>query len=143
MKKSIFIFFTISVSAILIFTGCSKKHILTTTTPTTAEASVPGYKKISQNEAKKIMDTEKDITILDVRTKEEYDEKHIKNAVLLPNEEIENTASKELPDKNRLILVYCRSGNRSRQAAEKLVKSGYTNVYDFGGINTWQYDTEK
>lgn len=88
------------------------------------------------------MDNDKNIVILDVRTLEEYDEKHIPGAVIIPNETIKKEPLKELPDLEQEILVYCRSGNRSRQAAEKLVEAGYTNVYDFGGINEWMYETE-
>ena len=96
------------------------------------------YKKISQEEAKERMDSGDEIIILDVRTKEEYDEKHIPGAILIPNENIKD----EPPaDFNAEILVYCRSGNRSAQAAKKLIDMGYTEVYDFGGINDWAYDT--
>lgn len=97
------------------------------------------YKQISQEEAKKIMDSGKDIIILDARTKEEYAEGHIKNAVCIPVE----TILKELPDKSRTILVYCRSGRRSKIAAEKLAAMGYSSVLEFGGILTWAYGTEK
>ena len=99
------------------------------------------YRQISQSEAKKMMETEKDFIILDVRTQEEFDEKHIENAILIPDYEIEQKAEKMLPDKDRLILVYCRSGRRSKNASQKLAQMGYTNVYEFGGINTWQYGT--
>lgn len=88
------------------------------------------------------MDNDENIVILDVRTLEEYDEKHIPGAVVIPNETITKEPLKELPDLEQEILVYCRSGNRSRQAAEKLIEAGYTNVYDFGGINEWMYETE-
>ncbi len=88
------------------------------------------------------MDNDENIVILDVRTLEEYDEKHIPGAVVIPNETIKKETLKELPDLEQEILVYCRSGNRSRQAAEKLIEAGYTNVYDFGGINEWTYETE-
>lgn len=99
------------------------------------------YRQISQSEAKKMMETEKDFIILDVRTQEEFDEKHIENAILIPDYEIEQKAEKMLPDKDRMILVYCRSGRRSKNASQKLAQMGYTNVYEFGGINTWQYGT--
>ena len=89
------------------------------------------------------MDNDENIVILDVRTLEEYDEKHIPGAVVIPNETIKKETLKELPDLEQEILVYCRSGNRSRQAAEKLIEAGYTNVYDFGGINEWTYETEQ
>ena len=106
------------------------------------EEHIVEYKQISQEEAKEIMDSMKEFVILDVRTKEEYDEKHIPGAVLIPNEEILERAEAELPDKEMTILVYCRSGNRSKTASEKLAGLGYTNVLEFGGINTWTYETE-
>ena len=79
---------------------------------------------------------------MDVRTADEYAEAHIPGAILIPNESIANEEPKLLPDKDARIMVYCRSGNRSAQAAEKLIKMGYTNVYDFGGIKNWTYETE-
>ena len=97
---------------------------------------------ITAEEAKKIMDTEKDYIILDVRTQEEFDEKHIPGAVLIPDYEITDKAEDILTDKNQLILVYCRSGRRSKLAAEELVKLGYTNIKEFGGIIDWPYETE-
>ncbi|MEG0541046.1 MAG: rhodanese-like domain-containing protein [Angelakisella sp.] len=95
---------------------------------------------ITAEEAKKMMDGESDYIILDVRTKEEFDEGHINNAVLIPDSEIKQRAEAELPQKDQLILVYCRSGRRSAAAAEELVSMGYTNVKDFGGISDWPYD---
>jgi len=83
------------------------------------------------------------VIILDVRTPQEYKDGHIDKAINVPNEDINTTPPKELPDKNAEILVYCRSGHRSKQASDKLVKMGYTNIYDFGGINTWTYGTVK
>ena len=100
------------------------------------------YINITPEEAKKIMDSEEGYVILDVRTQEEYDEKHIPGAVLLPNTEIDAKAEDVLTDKAQLILVYCRSGRRSKQAAEALVKLGYTNVKEFGGIIDWPYEVE-
>lgn len=97
------------------------------------------YKRISTEEAKIIIDSE-DVTILDVRTQEEFDSGHIENAVLLPVAEITDRADNVLPDKDAKILVYCRSGNRSATASRELIRMGYTNVYDFGGINTWPYE---
>ncbi len=107
-----------------------------------AEDTTLTYKTITAEEAKELMDSESDYIILDVRTQEEYDEKHIPGALLLPNETIGTDEISELPDKDQLILIYCRRGNRSAQAAEKLVDLDYTNVYDFGGINDWPYETE-
>lgn len=101
------------------------------------------YKSVSSQEAKELMDSEDSYIILDVRTEEEYAEGHIKNAVLIPDYEIAERAEKELTDKNQLILVYCRSGRRSKIASDILVSLGYTNVVEFGGIIDWQYDIEK
>ncbi|WP_285825570.1 alpha/beta hydrolase [Schaedlerella arabinosiphila] len=96
------------------------------------------YEQISPQEAKERMDAKKDVIILDVRTQEEYDSGHIKNAVCLPNEDIISEPD-ILPDKDQEILVYCRSGNRSKQAAQKLVDMGYENIIEFGGILNWPY----
>ena len=87
------------------------------------------------------MEEENDYIILDVRTPEEFAEKHIPDAINIPNETIGTEAILELPDKEQLILVYCRSGNRSKQASEKLVRLGYTNIVEFGGINDWPGET--
>lgn len=100
------------------------------------------YKQISQKEAKEIMDSEKEYVILDVRTEEEFAEKHIPGAVLIPHDEIESRAEKELLDKEKTILVYCRSGNRSKVASQILADLGYSAVFEFGGINDWPYETE-
>ena len=101
------------------------------------------YEQITAEQAKTIMDTEKDYIIIDARTEEEFAEGHIKNAILIPEYEIANRAEKELPDKEQLILVYCRSGRRSKIASEELVKLGYTNVKEFGGIIDWPYEVVK
>ena len=103
----------------------------------------PTYEQITAEQAKTIMDTEKDYVIIDARTEEEFAEGHIKNAILIPEYEIANRAEKELPDKEQLILVYCRSGRRSKIASEELVKRGYINVKEFGGIIDWPYETVK
>ena len=95
------------------------------------------YRQVSQEEAQKMMDEETDYIILDVRTQEEYASGHIPGAICIPNETIGTDPIEELPDKDQLILVYCRSGNRSKQAAGKLADQGYTNIVEFGGINTW------
>ena len=99
------------------------------------------YMQITAQEAKEIMDTETGYVILDVRTESEYAEGHIKGAVLIPDTEIGKRAEKELTDKEQLILVYCRSGRRSKNAAEELANLGYTNVKEFGGIISWPYET--
>ena len=100
------------------------------------------YNQISMNEAIAMMEKEEDYIILDVRTPEEFAEKHIPGAVNVPNETIKTQKIPELPKEDQLILVYCRSGNRSKQASEKLAALGYTNVYEFGGINDWTGETE-
>ena len=102
-----------------------------------------GYEQISGAEAKVLMDSESGYVILDVREQDEYDEGHIPGAILIPYGEIADRAEKELPDKDQLILVYCRSGRRSKIAAEELVKLGYTNVKEFGGIIDWEYEIVK
>ena len=99
------------------------------------------YKQITPAEAKEIMDKEDGYVILDVRTQEEFDEAHIDGAILIPDYEIADKAEGVLKDKGQLILVYCRSGRRSKLAAEELVKLGYTNVKEFGGIIDWPYET--
>lgn len=96
-----------------------------------------GYRQVTTEEAVNIMQTEENYVILDVRTAQEFASGHIPGAVLLPNETIGTEDVPLLPDKDQLILVYCRSGNRSKQAAEKLAQLGYTNIVEFGGINSW------
>ena len=101
------------------------------------------YEQISAEEAKAIMDTEKEYIIIDARTGSEFAEGHIEGAILIPEYEIADRAEKELPNKDALILVYCRSGRRSKIASEELVKLGYTNVKEFGGIIDWPYEIVK
>ena len=117
-------------------TGCGQAAQVT---DTTQEAV---YVNITAEEAKKIMDTQKGYIILDARTQEEYDEKHIPGAIVISHEEILDKAESVLTDKDQLILVYCRSGRRSKLAAEDLVKLGYTNIKEFGGILDWPYEVE-
>ena len=101
------------------------------------------YVNITAEEAKEIMDSEEGYIILDVRTQEEYDQGHIPGAIVISHEEIAEKAEEVLTDKNQLILVYCRSGRRSKIAAEALVELGYTNIKEFGGIIDWPYEVEK
>ena len=98
------------------------------------------YMNITAEEAKQIMDTEEGCIILDVREQEEYDAGHIPGAILIPYTQMGEKANDMLPDKDQLILVYCRSGRRSKIAAEALVELGYTNIKEFGGIIDWPYD---
>ena len=101
------------------------------------------YVNITAEEAKRIMDTEEGYVILDVREQDEYDAGHISGAILIPYTQIEAKANEMLTDKDQLILVYCRSGRRSKLAAEALVELGYTNIKEFGGILDWPYEVEK
>ena len=101
------------------------------------------YVNITAEEAKRIMDTEEGYVILDVREQDEYDAGHISGAILIPYTQIEAKANEMLPDKDQLILVYCRSGRRSKIAAEALAELGYTNIKEFGGILDWPYEVEK
>ena len=98
------------------------------------------FLNITAEEARKLMDSEKDRIILDVRSREEYDQGHIPGAILIPDTEIEAKAADLLPDKDQLILVYCRSGRRSKLAAQSLADLGYTNIREFGGILDWPYE---
>ncbi len=108
-----------------------------------AKGTSSTYEQITAEQAKSIMDTEKDYVIIDARTEEEFSEGHIKNAILIPEHEIAERAKKELLDKEQLILVYCRSGRRSKIASDELVKLGYNNVKEFGGIIDWPYEIVK
>ena len=112
--------------AVLALAGCGPKY---------------SYTQISMEEAIAMMEESTDYILLDVRTHEEFSELHIPGAICVPNEEIGTDEIPELPNKEQLILVYCRSGNRSKQASEKLAKLGYSNVYEFGGIIDWPGET--
>ena len=100
-------------------------------------SSAVSYKQISQEEAWEMMESESDYVIVDVRRQDEFNSGHIPNAICIPNESIDKEQPAKLPDLDQLIMVYCRSGNRSKQAAEKLSAMGYTNIVEFGGITTW------
>ena len=105
------------------------------------EKEIQTYRQITMDEAVELMEEEDGYIILDVRTPEEFREKHIPGAINIPNETIGTAELPELPDKDQLILVYCRSGNRSKQASQKLVDLGYTNIVEFGGIIDWTGET--
>lgn len=104
------------------------------------EETKNSYEQITASQAKELMEKETGYIIIDARTQEEFDEGHIENAILIPEYEIAQRAEKELPDKDQLILVYCRSGRRSKIASQELVDLGYTNVKEFGGIIDWPYE---
>ena len=129
MKKLIFLLL-----AVMLLTACGQD---------TENDQGAVYVNITAEEAKQIMDTEEGYVILDVREQDEYDAGHISGAILIPYTQIEAKANEMLPDKDQLILVYCRSGRRSKIAAEALVKLGYTNITEFGGIMDWPYEVEK
>ena len=128
MKKLILLFL-----AVMLLTACGQ-----------AKENDQGavYVNITAEEAKQIMDSEEGYIILDVRTQEEYDQGHIPGAIVISHEEIAEKAEKVLTEKDQLILVYCRSGRRSKIAAEALVELGYTNIKEFGGIIDWPYEVE-
>ena len=117
----------------MLLTGCGQAN-------QTSQEAV--YMNITAQEAKQIMDTQEGYIILDTRAQYEYDEGHIPGAIVIPHDEIEEKAEQMLPDKDQLILVYCRSGRRSKIAAEALVELGYTNIKEFGGIIDWPYEVE-
>lgn len=133
LKRHVFLLTFIMLSIFMIV-GCNETAVY-------EESVTPAiYRKISAAEAYEMMAIETEFIILDVRSIEEYHEKRLDGAVLIPDYEILDRAELELSDKNAFILVYCGSGRRSEKAATELVKLGYTNVYDFGGINDWPYE---
>ena len=128
MKKLIFLLL-----AVMMLTGCGQD---------TEKDQEAVYVNITAEEAKQIMDSEEGYIILDARTQEEYDAGHIPGAIVISHDEIAEKAEEVLTDKDQLILVYCRSGRRSKIAAEALVELGYTNIKEFGGIIDWPYEVE-
>lgn len=114
--------------------GCTAKDVIRTD----STGNPPAYTQITQEEARRMINREDGHVVVDVRRQDEYDSGHIPGAILIPNEEIETAPPPALPDKTQTILIYCRSGRRSKEAAQKLAEMGYTNVYEFGGIITWE-----
>ena len=104
---------------------------------TTTASAAAAYQQITQEKAKEMMQADDGHIIVDVRRQEEYDSGHIPGAILIPNESIGTEQSKELPDLDQVILIYCRSGRRSKEASQKLADMGYTHIYEFGGIIDW------
>ena len=137
--RQILLFAALAASLALL-AGCT----LSKTKADTAEDAPDkaAYHKISAEEAYEMM-VSQEVVVVDVRTREEYDGGHIENAVLVPNESIGGEMPEALPDKEATLLIYCRSGRRSKQAAEKLLELGYQNVYDFGGVIDWPYELVK
>ena len=134
MKQMIFLMITLT----FLLTACSAKE-----QAADGGNTMNGYSHISREEAARMMELDDGHIVVDVRRQDEYDSGHIPGAVLIPNESIGTSRPEELPDPDQIILVYCRSGNRSRQAAQKLFDMGYTRVYEFGGISTWTGPIEK
>lgn len=128
-KKNIFRMFLLIVISIGSLGGCISKE---------ENYENKNVVKISSQKAKEIIDSEEDVVILDVRTEEEFNSGHIKDAVLVPVDDIQGKIQEVIENKNSKIMIYCRSGNRSATAAQKMKELGYTNIYDFGGINTWK-----
>ena len=145
MKKFLKIFsFSFAIVSSLLLFSCSNGASETEQTVTDMKSEKPiSYEQITQEKAKELMETQTDYVIIDARTDEEFAQGHIEGAVLIPEYEIEKKAPQIIPDKDTLILVYCRSGRRSKIASEELVKLGYTNVKEFGGIIDWKYEIVK
>lgn len=141
MNKKILLTALAIIIIITALAGCTEKTDTQQTEAT--QVNIGTYYQITQDEAKRIMDEENDYMIVDAREQSEYDEGHIKGAIVIPYTEIEQRAQELLPNKQQLILVYCRSGRRSKIAAQSLANMGYTNVKEFGGIIDWQYEIEK
>lgn len=131
---------TLLLSLGLLLNGCSSSDRGSSSEAASSPEPDKSYHKITAAQAKEMMDAG-GVIIVDVRTAEEYAEKHIPGAILVPNESIADEPPSALPDPEAVLLVYCRSGVRSRQASDKLVDLGYTNIYDFGGIIDWPYET--
>ena len=129
MKKNTILFFA---AILFLLTGCASRGQVMD-----GDGMLNSYKQISQEQAKEMMEKDDGHVVVDVRRKDEYDAGHIPGAILIPNESINKDQPEELPDLNQIILVYCRSGNRSKQAAQKLFDMGYRNIYEFGGITDW------
>ncbi|MBK5240967.1 MAG: rhodanese-like domain-containing protein [Clostridium sp.] len=125
-----------------VFSGCSNKNIENKNEVTNVSKQIT-FKNITPEEAKKRLDSEKEIILLDVRTKEEYESGHIKDSILMPVDTLAEEAEKNLVDKEAIIFTYCRSGSRSRAADNILVEQGYKNVYNLGGIADWPYEVVK
>jgi rhodanese-related sulfurtransferase/L-ascorbate metabolism protein UlaG (beta-lactamase superfamily) len=139
MKNNKTLFWFIAIVMMFVAASCNRTE---PEEETYAEPETTAYRKISAQEAKEIIDANTDAVILDVRTEDEFNERHIPGAILLPDYEISEKAEGILPDKDALVLVYCRTGIRSESAARELAGMGYTNVYDFGGIVDWSYEAD-
>ena len=129
MKKNTILFFA---AILFLLTGCASRGQVMD-----GDGMLNSYKQISQEQAKEMMEKDDGHVVVDGGRQDEYDAGHIPGAILIPNESINKDQPEELPDLDQIILVYCRSGNRSKQAAQKLFDMGYRNIYEFGGITDW------
>ncbi|MCL2634548.1 MAG: rhodanese-like domain-containing protein [Oscillospiraceae bacterium] len=129
--------------AVVFLTACDPDKKMPVEETEETEKVLAEYKKITADEAKELIDSNGSVVILDVRELFEYEQSHLIDAILIPVDELSERVETELLDKNEIILVYCRSGGRSARAAQLIADMGYTNVYDFGGILDWKYETAK
>lgn len=135
MKRRNFAALGLSLLLAVALAGCASRE---------EEAETTSYQQITAEEAKSMMEEQPDAVVLDVREQDEYDAGHIPGAVLLPVGTInEETAASAIPEKDTVVLVYCRSGNRSKTASQALADLGYTQIYEFGGIKDWPYEVER
>lgn len=141
MRVELLAVMAVAVVAVAVVAGCSsassKSGAAASGASEVSSSGAASYKRISQEEAQELMKSESGYVIVDVRRQDEFDSGHIPGAICIPNESIGTTQPAELPDLDQLIMVYCRSGNRSKKAAKKLADMGYSKVVEFGGINTW------
>lgn len=133
--------FVIFASLCMLLSACGKETSLSESNqsevPTATASETATYQQITQEEAKEMMKADDGHIIVDVRRQDEYDSSHIPDAILIPNESIGTEKPKELPNLDQIILIYCRSGRRSKEASQKLADMGYTHIYEFGGIIDW------
>ena len=132
--------FAVLAASLALLSGCTLSKAKKDTSEDTTDKAA--YHKLNAEEAYEMMASQ-EVVVVDVRTQEEYDGGHIENAVLVPNESIGSEMPETLPDKEATLLIYCRSGRRSKDAAQKLLALGYQSVYDFGGVIDWPYELVK
>jgi len=145
--KRFFVFVVFSF-ILAVIVGCGEKNAASSVLPERKIEEIAvekrtEYRKISPQEAKEMLDNNPEITLLDVRNEDDYAEIRIPGSILIPKDVFEEKAAQALPDKDAVILVYCKLGIKSKPACETLIGMGYTNVYDMGGITDWPYETEK
>ena len=150
MRRAYVLWMCMALAMGLVLAGCAQTTVSSNASTaaasggqaTSAAPAAAEYHQISQDEAKRMMAQDPAPLVVDVRRPDEFETGHIPNAINVPNEDINTTQPEALPELDRVLLVYCRSGRRSKEAAQKLANMGYTNVYEFGGINEWTGDVE-